>query len=174
MIRGTEFPTISFSIQPQPAFPVEDLHDDNVPWARYYLTETPASGAFAEAAGEHLRLVHLAAHNSLVGLKRKLGYTPEEYGSFCAGYAAFDLISNLVNPQFQARYFPTDKVTQAFLDPESTELFLGARHELWQTIYPNIDRVMLGVGLQQRETDAQLHTRTIGAHVAWELQSTNL
>lgn len=158
-------------IQHQPNFPNEDLDDANVPIVEFFLQENPEAVSHARYLNESFRPVHKTAHYALQHAGVKVEYTPAEYDAFCKGFAAFEYISLIVNPRYIREQLIIKNTHRLLTAVEALpEIELADSRELWMESYPNINDVLIDTGSREGETMAQLHSRSMGAQIAYELQ----
>lgn len=160
-------------IRRQPDFPNEDLSKENIPFMEYYLKEMHESKSHARHLEETLRPLHLTAHHALQLSGIEVVYSPEEYESFCKGFAALEYISLIVNPRHVREQLVVQNVhtllTATGIIPE---IEMADRRAAWVDMYPNVNEVVVTSSVADEETLPQLYSRAIGAQVACELQMT--
>lgn len=159
-------------LERQPGFPNEDLTDNNADWLSFHLSRTGEGDAVGLELQQHMRMLHLTAHNALRVSQAEVRYTPGEYRAFCMGFATLELINAMVNPKL---YDDTRAILNAWSmlvsPPDNGELDMYNRMTSWIHRYGNVYGVLTIVGAHQGETGPEIQSRVIGAQIACELQA---
>jgi len=159
-------------LEPQPDFPGEDLTDHNAEIiGGYYLQHTPGLRGEAERLYDHQRTLFELAHLSLLLRGITIDNAPTEYRSFVQGFACYELIQTLVTSSaydidrgaLRADLHLINSLNAPFIE-------IAERSVLWPFERPNTFRAIVMAGEALEESEAQLHARTIGAQLAFELQ----
>jgi hypothetical protein len=184
----------------QPEFPRTDLNENNTEMLKHVLHSH--EGLIAQ--GNHLRpyqgYIHMIADFALKASGIKTRYAEDELQAFSQGFATFETIHIAVHPpQVYDIAIARKKVQKIFMPPAldpldielaemtgtpgpvfpegtvfSPELELAERHGRWTTQLPNTFDVIVSLGERQRETMEQIHARTAGAHIAYQLATEDL
>lgn len=184
----------------QPAFPQTDLTESNTDMLKFIL----ASSKGMEAQGEHLKpyqgYIHLIADYALKLSGIKTRYSEDELVAFSQGFASFETINMMVHPpRLYDTQIAQQKVRKLFVPPEldpfelevaellgttdsyqpepiifAPELELAERQSDWSQNLPNTFDVVVNLGEKRRETMEQIHARTAGAHIAYQLATEDL
>jgi hypothetical protein len=158
-------------IRHQPNFPNEDLEDANVSIMEFFLQERTEALSHARYIKETFRPIHQSAHYALQQAGVEVDYTPAEYEAFCKGFAAFEYVSLMVNPRYIREQLIVKNVHRLLTSIEAIpEIELADGREAWMETYPNMNDVLIDAGTRDGETMAQLHSRTMGAQIACEMQ----
>jgi hypothetical protein len=159
-------------LETQPDFPGEDLTSSNADMmGTYYLRHTEGLDSEAERLFEHQRALFELAQLALWMRNISINDAPREYRSFTQGFAAYELVQSLVTG---AAYNTGLAVLRADLHliNSNTAPFaeIAERSILWPFERPNLYQAITVAGEARAETEAQLHARTVGAQLAFELQ----
>lgn len=155
----------------QPDFPNIDLSEPNAAQVSYYLQNERGEKPYADFLRASLRTIHITGHQALQVFGVELDYSEDEYFAFCDGFAALEYTSLLVNPQLYNGTIAVRKTQDILVNhSDSADLEIADRYALWLKTHPNTHGVIVDAGAVQGETMKQLHARTIGAHIASELQ----
>ena len=187
-------------LEHQPDFPRADLNTNNADMLKYVL----GSEEGVVAHGEHLKPFHSYIHSiadralKMSGVKTR--YSEDELVAFSQGFASFEAINLLVRPPRLFNMQAAQKrVQHLLLSPEfdpfeleaaellgtaddyasriahfSPEIELSERQHKWQQDLPNTHDVIVEIGERRHETMEQLHARTAGAHIAYQLVAKDL
>jgi len=159
-------------IKYQPDFPNEDLDQTNVPFVDFYLRENHEPRSHAHQLRETMRPLHLTAHRALQQCGIELEYSQDEYDAFCDGFADFEYMSLVVNPRYVKEQLVVKNVHLLLTHTGAMpEIELADHRSPWIDIFPNVHSVITDNGVRQGNTMAQLHSRTMGAQIAYELQA---
>lgn len=184
----------------QHEFPKIDLSDDNTKVFKTILTSEEG----IEAQGKYLEpfqgYIHLIADYALKMSGIKTRYSEDELTAFSQGFASFETINALVHPpriydiqtaQKKVRKLfippqldPFDLQIAQFLEapdePVTTgavfipEIELAERQATLPQKLPNTFDVIVELGEVNNETMPQIHARTAGAHIAYQLATEDL
>lgn len=187
-------------LEQQPEFPQSDLTIENADMLKYVLRSSHGLVAQGEHLQPHQGYIHLIANYALKLSGIKTRYSEDELAAFSHGFAAFETINMMVHPPhiYDIR-LAQKKVRQLLLPPELDlfelevaellgtsddyavqeplfipELEIAERQNVWQENLPNAFDVIVDLGEKRRETMKQIHARTAGAHIAYELASEDL
>lgn len=182
-------------LEHQPEFPQADLTEDNADMLKHVLGSS--SGLVAQ--GEHLKpyqgYIHLIADYALKLSGAETRYSEDELDAFSQGFASFETINIMVHPpRLYNIALAREKVRELLLPPELDpfelevaellgtpvdqslqvgtfvpELELAERQNVWQQKLPNAFDVIVDLGEKRHETMEQIHARTAGAHIAYQL-----
>lgn len=158
--------------RPQPNFPDEDLHRDNVAYAEKLLrTRHEAQSQADTLTVKHLgQALHMAHHAlSLSGSNVEL--SNKNFDAMRQGFADFELMSFAVHPRIIRQQLMI-KNMHSFLTRTGTmvELDLAEKIDEWSYHYPNIYGVITEPSFRKNETLGEMRMRTVGARLAHELQ----
>lgn len=187
-------------LERQDEFPQTDLTEDNADMLKFHLRSE--HGLIAQ--GNHLRpyqgYLHLIADYALKMSGVKTRYSEDELVAFSHGFASFETINLMVHsPRLYNIHTAQKKVRQLLLPPELDpfelevaellgtsdeldaqsvmfipEIELAERHSGWQQKLPNTFDVIVDLGEKRSETMEQIHARTAGAHMAYQLATEDL
>lgn len=187
----------------QPDFPQVDLSEDNADMLKFYLSREPGLYAQAEHLQHYQKSIYTLANQALKILQIETHYEPSELAAFSHGFASFEIINDLVHPpRIYDMNLARAQARRLFISPEDTfelelahlienngnlpatppsvlptnavEFELADRHAKWVEEYPHTNDVIVKFGEEREETIAQLHSRMIGAHFAFQLQHQDL
>ena len=187
-------------LEHQPQFPKSDLSDNNANMLPHILNSS--EGLVAQ--GDHLRpyqgYIHLIADYALKLSGVKTRYSEDELISFSQGFASFETINLMVHPpRIYDIHTARKKVTKLFMPPQldpfelevskilgtadsyqaeqaifTPEIELAERQQDWSQKLPNTFDVIVDLGDKRHETMEQIHARTAGAHIAYQLATEDL
>jgi hypothetical protein len=157
-------------LEQQPDFPSEDLSEHNADMLRYYLRTEAGLDAEVTRLFVHQRTLFEMARLTLWLRNIDIDDAPQEYHSFTHGFAAYEMIQSVVTGapydiSLAAQHVNTDLINNSMPANE-----VAKRSALWPFEKPNLYGTITAVGDARGETMAQLHARTIGAQLAFELQ----
>lgn len=155
----------------QPNFPNEDLDETNAELIGYFLRHEHSDASYADFLRSSLRMLHITGHQALQIVGIEVDYSEKEYNAFCAGFAALEYTSLLVNPRQYDGTLAVANTKELLIDTgELADLEIADRYSAWMTSHPTTHEVITKVGAEHGETMKQLHARGIGAQLACELQ----
>lgn len=188
------------TLKHQPEFPHTDLTEDNAEMLKHVLQ----SSAGMIAQGEHLKpyqgYIHLIADYALRLSGVKTRYSEDELVAFSHGFASFETINLMVHPPviynthhaqrkvrqlllppeldpFELEVAELLGTTDSYITPETMfipEIEIAERQQAWQEKLPHTFDVVVELGERRHETMEQIHARTAGAHIAFQLASEEL
>lgn len=188
------------TLQHQFEFPLFDLTDSNADMLKYVLSHDDGTSAHGEYLQPHQTYIHLIADYALKLCNVKTRYSEDELAAFSQGFASFEAINIMVHPPRIYNITTAQKKVRRLLmapniDPfelEAAELLgtadtylpeetvfipeveLAERQGEWQQKLPNTFDVIVNLGERRHETMEQIHARTAGAHIAYQLATEEL
>lgn len=187
-------------LEHQPEFPLSDLTGNNTDMLKYVLGSDQGLAAQGDHLKPYQRYIHLIADYALKMSGVKTRYSEDELTAFSHGFASFETINSMVHPpRIYNMNIAQKKVRQLLLPPEldpfelevsellgtsdsylpqtvvfTPELELAERQNDWQQKLPNAFDVIVDLGEKRQETMKQIHARTAGAHIAYQLATEDL
>lgn len=95
---------------------------------------------------------------------------PQEYQSFTHGFASYELIQTIVTGTAYDTALAAQRAHKHLITNTVPELDAAERSASWPFERPNLYGAITASGEVRGETMAQLHARTVGAQLAFELQ----
>jgi hypothetical protein len=154
-------------IHMQPDFPASDLSEQNAEVLPYILDDASGVEAHAQVLQDHQRAAYDMAYRVLRMGDRLTRYTQRDYQAYTRGFAAFEAIASIVRPvtEYDTSY-AANKLAKLILSPAR----MLASAQSWPSIRPNTHDAVTTIGLRRGETLSELRARSLGAHLAFELQ----
>jgi hypothetical protein len=154
-------------IQPQPDFPASDLTANNANVLPFILDEGSGVEAHARLLQDHQHGVYDIAHRILVMSELPASHSLIEYQAYTRGFATFEAMSSIVHPVMEYNTsYAAAKLAKLTLRP----LLLLDKAQSWPDERPNTHSAVMKVGVRRGETHNELRARSLGAHLAFELQ----
>ncbi|HEY8886437.1 MAG TPA: hypothetical protein VIM31_02995 [Candidatus Microsaccharimonas sp.] len=159
-------------LEAQPDFPGEDLSTSNAEMmGTYYLRHTEGLDGEAERLFEHQRALFELAQLALWLRNIRIDDAPKEYRSFTQGFAAYELVQSLVTGAAYNTGLAVMRADLHLINSNNAPFAeVAERTVLWPFERPNLYQAITTAGEARAETESQLHSRVIGAQLAFELQ----
>ena len=186
-------------LQLQPNFPDEDLSEQNATILKYMLRESGISTQ-ASSLEKHQYGAFQLAQRVLKITGVSLRYSQDELQAFSHGFATYEVISDVVRPpgrfditrasananntllgkDLTIEIVPEEGILSKdqlvmleTLRSDLVDLNMAEQFGKWQRQQPEADGVVVALGDHRRESLRQLQARRIGAHIAYELRTSD-